>query len=83
MSPTPPISKPTFAAAKWQVNSFSPWANGDSLRCFMPSPGILNDAVLEVLIQSISSTLLVGTASFLTGNSLQYRSIHLSLWLPV
>ncbi len=49
----------------------------------MPSPGIPNDAVLVVLIQSIFSTLLVGTASFFTGNSLQYRSIHLSLWLPV
>jgi len=49
----------------------------------MPSPGIPNDAVLVVLIQSIFSTLLVGTASFFTGNSLQYRSIPLSLWLPV
>ena len=71
MSPTPPTSKPTFAAAKWQVNSFSPWAS------------ILNDAFLVVLIQSISSTLLVGAPSFLTGNSLQYLSNHLSLWLPV
>ena len=26
VSLAPPIAKPTFTAAKWQVNSFSPWA---------------------------------------------------------
>ena len=54
----------------------------DKNQCIIRA-SILNDAVLVVLIQSISSTLLVGTASFLTINKRQYLSNHLSLWLPV
>jgi len=84
VSLAPPISKPTFTSTKWQANVFRHWAvNCYSLRPFRMSYSILKDAVLVDLIQSISSTLLVGTASVLTLNKGQYLSNHLSLWLPV